>query len=269
MTHTPGSDTESSFARWLESQHRGALGRRTAERNAAFFLPLLQPGMDLIDIGCGPGSITAGLAAAVAPGQAVGLDPDERGLADASRRHPGIRWATGFGESLPFGDSTFEAVFIHFVLQHVAEPAAIAREAFRVLRPGGVIGVADADYAGSIAGPFNDAVERSHRLVIELRMARGGSPLVGRELGVLLHQAGFADVSPGARAEVVSGVAVAQVAAGQAAYFAAPELRAVVIERNLATAGELDAIPAGWAAWGATPGATWARFTCFATARKP
>jgi SAM-dependent methyltransferase len=145
----------------------------------------------------------------------------------------------------------------------------VVAEAFRVLRPGGVIGIADADYAGSIAGPLNAGVERSHRLVIDLRLARQGSPLVGRELGVLLHRSGFVDVEQGARAEVVSGTTAADVAKGQAAYFAAPELGAYALERKLATVEELEAISAGWADWGATPGATWARFTCTATARRP
>jgi ubiquinone/menaquinone biosynthesis C-methylase UbiE len=54
------------------------LTRRTAAREGAFFLPHLRPGMRVLDCGCGPGSITVGLAAAVAPGQAVGIDLEPR-----------------------------------------------------------------------------------------------------------------------------------------------------------------------------------------------
>jgi len=49
---------------------------RTAEHQAAFLLPYLQSGMDVLDVGCGPGTITLGLARAVAPGQVMGIDHD-------------------------------------------------------------------------------------------------------------------------------------------------------------------------------------------------
>src|SRR6478672_5437242 len=59
--------------------------QRTADEAAAFLLPHLRPGMRLLDVGCGPGSITRGLAAAVAPAEAVGIDPDAAAIDGATR----------------------------------------------------------------------------------------------------------------------------------------------------------------------------------------
>jgi SAM-dependent methyltransferase len=161
-------------------------------------------------------------------------------------------------------------VFIHFVLQHVREPAPVVAEAFRVLRPNGVVGIADADFAGSIIGPPVPDLDHALEMLIRLRADRGGSPFVGRELGGLLHGAGFVETTPGARAEVEAGTeVVARTGESQAMYFGAPELRAYAIARGLATAAELEIATRAWKVWGTTAGAFWARFTCFATGRKP
>src|SRR3990172_3910305 len=74
MRDTPPITTQQTYERALRHAHMPAHARRTAAANAAFFLPRLQPGMRLLDCGCGPGSITAGLAEAVAPRGGGGID---------------------------------------------------------------------------------------------------------------------------------------------------------------------------------------------------
>src|SRR5690348_4798488 len=97
---------------WLRATHRPAHARRTAERNAAFFLSELRPGMSLLDIGCGPGSITAGLAARVAPGRTVGIDIDPATLPSAAERAAAgasnLDFRPGNAYDLPFRDGTFD-----------------------------------------------------------------------------------------------------------------------------------------------------------------
>src|SRR5437016_1460749 len=129
----------------------GVHARRTAASEAAFFLPCLRPGMRLLDVGCGPGSITVGLARAVAPGEVVGVDlaPDvldaARTLA-AEQDLSALRFEAGRAEALPFPDASFDAVFAHTLLEHVPDATPVLREMRRVLRPGGLLGGRDADW---------------------------------------------------------------------------------------------------------------------------
>src|SRR4051812_18964995 len=121
-------------------------GRRTAEEAAAFLLPDLRPGMRLLDVGCGPGSITRGLAERLAPGQVIGIDTAEAVLRSAredaaARGLTNLEYRQGSVYELPFEDGSFDAVYAHQVLQHLREPARAVGEMLRVLRPGGLLAV--------------------------------------------------------------------------------------------------------------------------------
>jgi 2-polyprenyl-3-methyl-5-hydroxy-6-metoxy-1,4-benzoquinol methylase len=100
--------------------------RRVAEA-AAFLLPHLKPGMSIVDGGCGPGSITLGLAEAVRPGPVLGIDiePAQVERATASAAAAGIdnvRFEAGSVYALPVRDGSTDAVFAHAVLVHLDEP---------------------------------------------------------------------------------------------------------------------------------------------------
>ena len=83
MPDATTTTARSRYEFWLRRVHQSAHARRTAERNAAFFLPHLERGMRLLDAGCGAGSITFGLAEAVSGGDAVGLDASSEAIACA------------------------------------------------------------------------------------------------------------------------------------------------------------------------------------------
>ena len=126
------------------------LAARTASREVAFFLPHLRSGMRVLDVGCGPGSITLGLAEVVAPAEVVGVDlqpaqvEQARALA-AERGVTNARFEVASVYELPFPNGSFDAVLAHGVLMGLREPVRALQELRRVLRPGGVVGVRDAD----------------------------------------------------------------------------------------------------------------------------
>ena len=110
-----------------------SFGTRTASSHAAFFLPHLKPGMRILDCGCGPGSITVGLAQAVAPGEAVGIDIGSSSLEAAAalaseQGVSNVRFEEADIYDLPFPDESFDAAFSHNVLAHLTDPLAAVME---------------------------------------------------------------------------------------------------------------------------------------------
>src|SRR5262245_36429606 len=104
-----------------------ALAARTASKDAAFLMPHLRSGMQLLDVGCGPGSITLGRGEVGAPGQVVGIDIQPALVEEARARAAAREVATARFEvadiyRLPFPDSSFDAVFANGVLMHLREP---------------------------------------------------------------------------------------------------------------------------------------------------
>ena len=107
----------------------------------------------MLDIGCGPGTITVDLAARVAPGSVTAVEITDEALnlarAEAQRRSAAnVSFATADVHALDFPDDAFDVVHAHQVLQHVADPVQALREMRRVCVPGGIVAVRDADYAG-------------------------------------------------------------------------------------------------------------------------
>src|SRR5262245_34498274 len=108
-------------------------GQRTADEAAAFLLPALAAGMRVLDGGCGPGSITRGLAERVAPGEVVGVDLSRETLESArrdaaARRLTNLRYEEASVYALPFPDGSFDVAYAHQVLQHLRERDAALRE---------------------------------------------------------------------------------------------------------------------------------------------
>jgi len=169
---------------------------RNAERSASFLLPHLRAGMTLLDCGCGPGTITIGLADAVAPGEVVGIDIETHQFSTAMEytKKTGlsnIRFQTGDISDLQFADESFDIVFTNAVLMYLSNPASAVREIFRVLKPGGVLGARDVINDRFIVNPEDQLLEE-HRLLMRRAIQRsGGDADIGRKLGSLLHEVGF------------------------------------------------------------------------------
>ncbi len=159
---------------------------------------------------------------------------------------------------------------MHAILQHLAEPGAAVAEAYRVLRPGGLIALADADFGGHVIAPRTPALDAAIALQERIRRAGGGDTRIGARLGTLLANAGFERIEASAAVNAVGTARAAALAAEfNARYFEAPELRARAMSAGWATDGELAEAAAAWRDWGRTPGAFQATFWCQALGWKP
>ncbi len=171
---------------------------RTAEKHAAFFLPYLKSGMRLLDCGSGPGTITAGLAKAVSPGEVTGIEI-EASQVDLARENAGklgltnIKFELGSAYELPYPGNQFDAVFSHAMLEHLREPVAVVKEMRRVLKPGGVVGIRCADMRMSLLAPSDDTLDLAYDVYLKYRQHSGGNPSFGRQCRVLLREAGFTE----------------------------------------------------------------------------
>src|SRR5215207_6880913 len=115
--------------------------RRTVADSAAYVADRLVPGVHVLDVGCGPGTISVDIAARVAPGRVLAIDAaaepleSARGLAAAAGLGM-ITFRTGDVYAIDAPDDTFDVVHAHQVLQHLGDPVAALREMLRVCRPG-------------------------------------------------------------------------------------------------------------------------------------
>jgi ubiquinone/menaquinone biosynthesis C-methylase UbiE len=155
--------------------------------------------MHLLDCGCGPGTISVGLAEAIAPGELVGIDTSDR-LLESARAHAqergvvNARFKYGDIHAIPFDAGTFDAAIVSHVLEHLPDPVAAMREVRRVLKPGGIVGVCSPDYGGTIIAPIDPLLERWVMLHRAVRESLGGNPLMGRFLRATLLEAGLVRV---------------------------------------------------------------------------
>ncbi len=177
--------------------------RRTVARHATFFLPYLRTGMTLLDCGCGPGSLTIGLASAVAPGQVVGIDVAPGIVARArtlGREHGvgNVVFQVADVCALPCAAGAFDAVFAHTLFQHLRQPVAALTEMHRVLRAGGVAGIRTIDVGGQLLAPPMPELEAYFALKDRVWQHHGSDRRLGRHLRRVLRQAGFVRVEASA-----------------------------------------------------------------------
>jgi ubiquinone/menaquinone biosynthesis C-methylase UbiE len=173
---------------------------RTAENSAAYLLPSLRAGMEILDVGCGPGTITLDLAARVAPGAVTGVDADAGVVAQAQDlasgevdrgRRRNVRFCTGDVYALDFPDASFDVVHAHQVLQHLGDPVAALREMRRVLRPGGTLAVRDGDYGAFVWAPADPLLTRWLELYHRVTARNLAEADAGRRLLGWVQAAGF------------------------------------------------------------------------------
>lgn len=176
------------------------MARRTLATHGHGVRALLQPGLRVLDVGCGPGSLTCGMAAAVAPDGAVtGVDGGESQIeaarAEATRqRLENISFEKADAYALPFGANAFDLVHAHALLEHLARPVEALREMARVLAPGGHLAVCSPDWGSFLLAPPDDGAEAARRRYEEIQRGNGGDVHAGRKLGAWAKEAGFEEI---------------------------------------------------------------------------
>ena len=255
------------------------MAARLMERSAAdyadFLLPDLRADARLLDLGCGDGRIAIGLAEH--GGEVVGVDLDADEL-ETARSYAGelrvanIEFRIGDATALDLPDASFDACTCHSLLEAVPDPLAVVGEAMRVLRPGGVLGVACVEYGGLIlAGPHEPLLRRFYAIREQLwQLVAGADPYLGRALRGLLTAAGFERVTATTKAfSYGTDDAVASFGADRAADCRDEWYATASHANELATAADLDAMERAWLEWSESPDA-YAAFTwCRAVGYKP
>jgi ubiquinone/menaquinone biosynthesis C-methylase UbiE len=252
----------STEPRYVHGHHESVLRShrwRTAENSAGYLLPHLRPGMRLLDVGCGPGTITIDLATRVAPGEVVGIDPVEAPLVEArrdaaARGVDSVTFQVADGMALSFPDDSFDVVHAHQVLQHVPDPVGMLREVVRVCRPGGLIAARDSDYAAFTWHPASPILDEWLDLYHRVARASGGEPDAGRWLVAWAHGAGLTDVTASASAWCF---ATDEDRAWWGGLWADRALHSSYAAQSLALGladqAALDRISAGWRSWSVEP----------------
>jgi SAM-dependent methyltransferase len=237
---------------------------RTVDNSAAYLVPELRAGDRVLDVGCGPGTITVDLARHVDPGEVVGVDAVadvvELAREEASAAGRGnVRFETGDVYALACTDGEFDVVHAHQVLQHLADPVAALREMRRVCRPGGTVAVRDADYGGFTWYPELPELDEWMHLFQTVTRANGGEPRAGRRLLHWARTAGFADVAPSASVWCFATPDDRSWWSGSwADRTVGSAFGARALELGLASAHDLERIAAGWGAWSEVPDAWFA-----------
>src|SRR3954469_19368447 len=230
---------------------------RTAENSAGYLLPRLTSGDTVLDVGCGPGTITADLATLVAPGRVTALEIGEEALglarAEISRRGLGtVDFAVGDVQALDFPDDTFNVVHAHQVLQHVGDPVRALREMRRVTRPGGLVAVRDSDYAAFTWFPRVPGLDEWLDLYQKVARGNGGEPDAGRRLLSWAHAAGFTDVTATASAWCFANPDDRAWWGGMwAERVLASDMARTAVATGAATQEDLQRISEAWLTWAA------------------
>lgn len=197
-TGAHGSEQSRESESYTHGHHESVLRShrsRTAANSAAHLVPLLRKDMTLLDVGCGPGTVTVDLARTV--GRVVGVDAatpvldSARELAEASGvENVSFEYANAY--ELPFDDDSFDVVHAHQLLQHLSDPIAAIREMHRVAKPGGIVAARDADYSAMTWFPESAGLTEWNALYHEVTAAYGYQADAGRRLLSWFQEAGFA-----------------------------------------------------------------------------
>ncbi len=238
-----------------------SLKRVSAENEAGYLLPHLRPGFRLLDVGCGLGTISIGLAKAVAPGEMHGLDMEasQIDMARSYARAYGVDNAifhVGDAIDLPFEDGSFDVVSFQNVMMHIPDTRKVLAEAKRVLKPGGIIGCREMIVQSCFTYPDFGVIRKAWEMFEDLLIADDAHPQMGKELKSHLVKAGFSDIKVTLSSNLFSTPADVNFIYGFVQeWFLSPEITEAAIKYGAATREMCDEISAAYDRWKTDPGA--------------
>jgi ubiquinone/menaquinone biosynthesis C-methylase UbiE len=234
---------------------------RTAENSAAYLLPFLAPGLDVLDVGCGPGSLTIDLAKRTAPGQMVGIDLSASVIAEATEAAEAagagnVSFRVGDFRSVGFQPATFDVVHAHQVLQHLSDPVGALAAMRGLVRAEGIVAARESDYSAMTWAPSSPYLDRWLEIYLAVTRRNGAEADAGRWLLAWTRQAGCRDITYTSStwtfatddsrrwwSELWAERTVGSSLAEQAVAY------------GIATPAELAEVAAGWREWGRDPAA--------------
>ncbi|MGP3536379.1 methyltransferase domain-containing protein [Microbacterium sp. RD1] len=246
---------------YLHGHHSSVVSshaRRTAENSVAYLLPRLREGMSLLDVGCGPGTITVDLAERVAPGRVVGIDTSEVALQMAREvaGHRGVQidFHVDDAYALSAGSGEYDIVHAHQVLHHLTRPTDAIAEFARVAGAEGIVALREVDYEGISWFPHVPALDEWLDLFVRLGRTLGGEPSAGRRLLGWAQQAGLRDIEPSASVWLYATPEDRGWFADSWAQRATEsDFARHALEHGLADRDALARIAEGWLEWAAAP----------------
>jgi SAM-dependent methyltransferase len=171
---------------------------RTAANSAAYLLPFLDAGMRVLDVGCGPGTLTVDLARRVAPGAVVGVDVSADVIREATAYAAGegvanVTFVTGDFREVETG-ADFDVVHAHQVLQHLNDPVGALVAMRERARPTGIVAARDSVYSSFTWAPDEDRLDRWLEIYLAVTARNGADADAGKRLLGWAHEAGLSDV---------------------------------------------------------------------------
>lgn len=210
LSHANRMSTPTSKGGYTQGYSEAVLrshASRTAETSAAFLLPHLKPNARILDIGCGPGTITTSLAKYISDGSIIGTDASAEVVSEAQKRLELLK-LEAISESemtalnrcsfqvasvfeLPFADDSFDVVYCHQVLMHLPRPVHALKEMRRVCKPGGLVAAREADFGDAILYPSTETFKTWRETCEAIFCSGGAEAQAGRKLVRWALEAGF------------------------------------------------------------------------------
>jgi len=181
--------------------------RRSAETHAALVLPFLRSNFRILEVGCGPGSISIDLATPVPQGGVVAVDAEPSQVRLAKERAKelnisNIRLIVGDAASFHCEEKEFDLVFSHALFEHLTDPKKTLQHVREYLRVGGLIALRSPDWGGFVLHPETPAICSALKAYQDIQTQLGGDVHCGRKLGMYLRRAGFKSVRLSASYEI-------------------------------------------------------------------